>query len=108
MSYVVLFAYQIRLNISTRQTVAKINSTKEINYIAISSDRCNVIDLYWARFRVIGHFKYKMNYGRFIKTCLWLGDREVPNSEELPVNYENIVPIQPCEKGLNLKLLKLK
>ena len=49
-----------------------------------------------------------MNYGRFIKTCFWLGDREVPNSEELPVNYENIVPIQPCEKGLNLKLLKLK
>ena len=32
----------------------------------------------------------------------------MPNSEELPVNYENIVPIQPCEKGLNLKLLKLK
>ena len=49
------------------KTDSRKNSTKEVNYIAISSDRCNVIDLYWARFRVIGHFKYKMNYGPLYK-----------------------------------------
>ena len=49
-----------------------------------------------------------VHYGRILKAYFWLGDREVPNSEELPVNYENIVPIQPCEKGLNHKLVKLK
>jgi hypothetical protein len=32
---------------------------------------------------------------------LALGEREVPHSEELPVNYENIVSIKSCEKGLN-------
>jgi hypothetical protein len=43
----------------------------------------------------------------YIKTYFWLGEREVPHCEELPVNYENIVSIKSCEKGLKLKIFNI-